>query len=82
MVKYLPANTGDERDMVSIPGSGRSTGIGNDNPFQYSCLENSIYREESGGLQSTQSQSDRHYALHTKPLRYETHTIARKKLGC
>ena len=24
----------------SIPGSGRSSGEGNDNPFQYSCLEN------------------------------------------
>ena len=24
----------------SIPGLGRSPGEGNDNPFQYSCLEN------------------------------------------
>ena len=30
-------------DMGSIPGSGGSTG-GNDNPFQYSCLENSLER--------------------------------------
>ena len=27
-------------DAVSIPGSGRSTGGGNGNPLQYSCLEN------------------------------------------
>ena len=27
-------------DPVSIPGSGRSSGEGNGNPFQYSCLEN------------------------------------------
>jgi len=27
-------------DLGSIPGSGRSPGEGNDNPFQYSCLEN------------------------------------------
>ena len=28
-------------DPGSIPGSGRSLGEGNDNPLQYSCLENS-----------------------------------------
>ena len=39
-----PANTGDTRDMGSIPGSGRSPGEGNGNPFQYSCLENSMDR--------------------------------------
>ena len=27
-------------DLGSIPGSGRSPGEGNDNPLQYSCLEN------------------------------------------
>ena len=27
----------------SIPGSGRSPGEGNDNPLQYSCLENPMY---------------------------------------
>ena len=27
-------------DLDSIPGSGRSPGEGNGNPFQYSCLEN------------------------------------------
>ena len=38
MVKHLPANSGDVRDMHSIPGPGRSSGVGNGNPFQYSCL--------------------------------------------
>ena len=38
-------------DPGSIPGSGRSPGGGNDNPFQYSCLDNSMDREP-GGLQS------------------------------
>ena len=28
------------RDPGSIPGSGRSSGEGNGNPLQYSCLEN------------------------------------------
>ena len=27
-------------DLGSIPGSGRSSGEGNGNPLQYSCLEN------------------------------------------
>ena len=27
-------------DLGSVPGSGRSPGEGNDNPLQYSCLEN------------------------------------------
>ena len=29
-------------DPGSVPGWGRSPGEGNDNPFQYSCLENPI----------------------------------------
>ena len=32
-------------DPSSIPGSGRSPGEGNSNPFQYSCLENPMERE-------------------------------------
>ena len=38
MVKNLPANAGDVRDAGSIPGSGRSSGEGNDNPLRYPCL--------------------------------------------
>ena len=44
VVKNPPANAGDIRDMVSIPGSGRSSGEGNGYPFQYSCLENPMDR--------------------------------------
>ena len=40
VVKNQPANTGDIREVGSIPGSGRSPGGGHGNPFQYSCLEN------------------------------------------
>ena len=45
MVKNPLANVGGARDMGLIPGSGRSPGVGNGNPLQYSCLENSIDRE-------------------------------------
>ena len=32
VVKNLPANAGDTRDIGSLPGSGRSPGEGNGNP--------------------------------------------------
>jgi len=35
---------GDARDMGSTPGSGRSPGVGNSNPLQYSGLENPLDR--------------------------------------
>ena len=37
-------NTGDSGDAGLILGSGRSPGVGNGNPLQYSCLENSMDR--------------------------------------
>ena len=40
MLKNPPANSGDVRDVGSIPGSGRISGGGHGNPLQYSCLEN------------------------------------------
>ena len=56
VVKNSPAIAGDAGDPGSIPGSGRSPGGGNDNPLQYSCLENPM-EEEPGRLQSMSSQS-------------------------
>ena len=44
VVKNLPANTGDTKNMGSIPGSGRSLEEGNGNPLQYSFLENPMDR--------------------------------------
>ena len=44
MVKNLPANRGDTGQMGLIPGSGRSPGEGNGNPFQCSCLGNPMKR--------------------------------------
>ena len=40
VVKNPPANTGDARDVDSIPGLGRSPGEGNGNLLQNSCLGN------------------------------------------
>ena len=44
VIKNLAANAGDIRDASSIPGWGRSSTVGNYNPLQYSCLENSMGR--------------------------------------
>ena len=41
VVKNQPASAGD---AGSIPGSGRSLGEGNGNPFKSSCLENAMDR--------------------------------------
>ena len=40
VVKNPPANTGDKRDMGSIPGLGRSPGGEHGNSLQYSSLGN------------------------------------------
>ena len=40
MGKNLLANAGDAGNAGSIFGSGRFPGGGNDNPLQFSCLEN------------------------------------------
>ena len=50
MVKNLPANAGDTGDMSLTPGSGRSPGGANDNPFEYACLVHSMDR---GALRAT-----------------------------
>ena len=59
MVKNLPANAGDAKDVGSIPESGRSSGEGNGNPLQYSCPE-IPWTEETDRSQSTVSQRGGH----------------------
>ena len=44
IVKNLPDNAGDSRDMGLHPGSGRFPGGGNGNPLLYSCLRNPMDR--------------------------------------
>ena len=40
----MPATVGDERDIGSIPGLGRSPRVESGNLLQYSCLENPMDR--------------------------------------
>ena len=44
MVKNLSDNAGDTGNAGSVSGLGRSPGVGNGNPLQYSCLENLMDR--------------------------------------
>ena len=73
MVKNLPANTADVRDIRyagSLPGSGRSPGGEHGNPFQYSCLENPMDR---GAWQATVhgvSRVRHHIATKPPPMTY------------
>ena len=58
-VKEFAWNAGDTGNVGLICGQGRPSGGGNDNPLQYSCLENSMDKEP-GGLWSMGSQRVRH----------------------
>ena len=44
VVKNLPANVRDIRNVSLIPGWERFPGVGNGNPFQYSWMENPMDR--------------------------------------
>ena len=44
LVKHLPTNAGDSRNMGSVAGLGKFPGAGNGNLLQYSCLEKSMDR--------------------------------------
>ena len=49
MIKNLPANAGDLRDVGSILGSGRFPGGGHGNPLQFLAW-GIPWTEEPGGL--------------------------------
>ena len=53
---HITCNAGDTEDMGFFPVLGRFPGVGNSNPFQYSCQENPMDREP-GGLQTMELQS-------------------------
>ena len=67
MIKNLPANAGEPRDVGFIPMSGRSPGVGNGNSLQYSCLKNPMDKGALWATQSMESQRVRHdwACLHT-----------------
>ena len=68
LVKNLPANARDARDMGLIPESERSPKGGNDNPLQYSCLENPMDREAWHAAVPGVSKSWIRQSTHTRSL--------------
>ena len=66
----MPAKAGDTRDTGSIPGSGRSTGEGNGNSLQYSCLGNPMdrgaWRATVPGITKSWTQLNTHTHTHTE----------------
>ena len=65
-VKNPSANAGDIRDVGLTPGSGRSSGGGNGNPLQYSCLKNPMDRRTwRATVQRVTKESDMTEQLHT-----------------
>ena len=84
VVKNPSANAGDIRDRGLILGLGRFPGIGNGNPLQYSCMQNSMDRgawqamvyevsKSRTGLsmhRHTDTQTHRHTHTHT-----HTHSV-------
>ena len=70
VVKNLPPNAGDTRDTGSIPGSGRSPGVGNGSPLQYFCLG------KPHGQRSLVGYSPRHCKESDTPEWLSTYTLA------
>ena len=64
MVKNLSTYSGDPGDIGSIPVLGRSSGVGNGNPLQYSCLENfmdrKVWQATIEGVAKSQTQLSTH----------------------
>ena len=72
VVKSPPAYAGGARDLGLIPGLGRSPRAGNDNPPQYSCLENPIDRGAwwaiVHGVTKNQTQLSMHMYVYVQPI--------------
>ena len=69
----LPANAGDTGDAGSIPGSGRSPGVGNGNPLHYSCLEK---RKDRGAWRAAVlgvTESQMQLSTHTHKVKRDFH---------
>ena len=66
LVKDLPANVGDLREVGSIPGSGRSPREGNVNVLQYSCLKNSMDRGTWWATVRKVAKSQTQLSMHTQ----------------
>ena len=82
VVKNLPANSGDLRDMSSIPGSQRSPEGGSGNPLQYLCLGNPMNRgawwATVHGIAKSWTRLKR-LSMHTELIGNVSHTLPRSR---
>ena len=78
------AKSEDAVDGSSIPGSGGSSGVGNDEPVEYSCLENpmdkgaweaTVYRVADSDMLSSYARAHTHTHTHTHIVNYSHHAI-------
>ena len=80
MVKNLPANARDTRDMSSVLGSERSPGVGNGNPLQYCCLGNpmdrGVWRATVHGVAKSQTRLSEHARMQEQTLCILQQTIS------
>ena len=74
-MKYLPANAVDTGDVGLIPRSGRSPGVGNGNPLQYSRLENFTGRGVWQAIVHGVTKSRRRLSTHTKMSKENTYLL-------
>ena len=70
VVKKLPANAEDVRDIGSTPASGRSPGGWHGNPLQYSWLENPTDRGAWQAAVHGVAKSQTWLSMHVAPLSY------------
>ena len=87
LVKNLPAHAWDIRDTGSIPGSGRLPREGDDNPLQYSCLENPMDRGAWGATVHKVAKSQTRLKWlsmcgHTQTCIYQHHDCDNYKHKC
>ena len=65
MVLVVKNPSANAVDTCSIPGSGRSPGVGNVNPLHYSCLENSMDRGAWWAIVHGAAKSQTQLSTHT-----------------
>ena len=71
VVKNLPASAGGARDAGSIPGLGRSPGVGNGKPTPVFLLKKFHGQKSLAGYGPWKSQRVRHNMNHPSVLQYE-----------
>ena len=74
MLKNLPTNAGDVRNMGLISGLRRSLGVGNDTPHHYPCLENSTDRAASWATVDGATKSQAQLSTTHRCARTHTHS--------